>query len=136
MKPTFAELRADRVADATRRLVAEHDCRQHVAAAGASSLGEGETCRGQRRTAMDDGAQIAIVGSSGVAHHGVDLRRLGGREFGPGIKPQRGLRRAAALAGKLAEDPVETISFPKAALASVLAINIAACAVVCGGSSR
>ena len=33
------------------------------------------------------GAQITVVGSGRIAHHGIDLRRLGYRQFRPRIEP-------------------------------------------------
>ena len=53
---------------------------------------------------MDDVAQIAVVGGRGVAHHGIGLGRLGERQFGAVVEPQRGVGPAAALAGERADD--------------------------------
>jgi hypothetical protein len=53
---------------------------------------------------MDDVAQIAVVRSRRVAHHGIDLRRLGYRQFWPRIEPQRGFGDAAAFSRKVADD--------------------------------
>ncbi len=61
VKPAAAKAGGDRLADPPRRLVAQHDRRQHLLAAGAGALGDGERRRGQRRAGMDDLAQIAVV---------------------------------------------------------------------------
>jgi len=53
---------------------------------------------------MDDVAQITVVGSRRVAHHGVDLRRLGYRQFWARIEPQRGFRTPAAVSREVADD--------------------------------
>ena len=67
----------DRLADATRRLIAENDCRQHIFAAGTGAFRHSE-CRGdQGRAGMHDVSQVAVVGRSRIAHHGIDLGRLG-----------------------------------------------------------
>ena len=81
MKPAGAEAGGDRFADAPGRLVAEDDRRQHILAAGAGPLGEGERGGHERRAGMDDIAQVAVVGGRGVAHHRIDPRRLGDRQF-------------------------------------------------------
>ncbi len=78
-----AELRADRSADAPRGLVAADHRRQHLATARAKALGQRQRGGGQRRAAMDDGAQIAVVRRGGVAHHRVDLRRSAAGSFMP-----------------------------------------------------
>jgi hypothetical protein len=104
VKAAVAKAGRDRRADASRRLIAEDDCRQYVLAAGAAALGHGKRGRDERRAGMDDVAQIAVVGGRGVAHRGIDPRGVGHRQFGPGVEPQRGLGGAAALAGEGAQD--------------------------------
>ena len=75
---------------------------------------------------MDDVAQIAVVGRRCIAHHGIDLRRLGYGQFWSRIEPQRGFGVSAAFSRKIADDDEDSIPAPSAALASVLAISIAA----------
>ena len=104
MKSTGAKAGCDRLADAPGRLVAEDDCRQHVFASRSIPLGHGERRGDECRTGMDDVAQIAVVGSRCVAHHGIDLRRLGYRQFWPCIEPQRGFGDAAAFSREVADD--------------------------------
>jgi hypothetical protein len=53
---------------------------------------------------MDDIAQITVVGSRRVAHHGIDLCRLGYRQFWPRIEPRRGFGDPAAFPRELADD--------------------------------
>ena len=53
---------------------------------------------------MDDVAQIAVVAGGGVAHHRVDLRRLGERQLEAGLEPHRRIGPAAALARQIADD--------------------------------
>ena len=74
VKPAHPRIR-HRVDDTSGQLVAEHDRRQHVLAARAVVLGDRQRGRGQRRAAMHDVAQIAVVRGRRVAHHRVDLRR-------------------------------------------------------------
>ena len=54
---------------------------------------------------MDDVAQIAVVAGGGVAHHRVDLRRVGERQFRAVVEPHRGVGPPAALARQAADDP-------------------------------
>ena len=94
-----------RVDDAPGSLVTDDDCRQHVFAATAVVLGRGERGRDQRRSAMHDCAQVAVVGCGGVAHHCVDLRGRDDRQFGAAIEPDRGARAAAEAACHVFDDP-------------------------------
>ena len=98
VKALAAKARRDRFADPPRRLVAEHDRGQHLFAAGAAALGDRQARRGQGCAGMDDVAQIAVVAGRGVAHHRVDLRRVGERKFRAVVEPDRGVGPPAALA--------------------------------------
>ena len=104
MKSTGAKAGCDRIANAPGRLVAEDDCRQHVFAVRTGPFGHRKRRGHENRTGMDNVAQVAVVGSRRVAHHRIDLRRLGYRQFWPRIEPQRGLGGPAAFSRKVAND--------------------------------
>ena len=105
VKALAAKARRDRFADPPRRLIAEHDRGQYLFAAGAAALGDRQARRGQGCAGMDDVAQIAVVAGRGVAHHRVDLRRVGERKFRAVVEPDRGVGPPPALARQAADDP-------------------------------
>ena len=87
VKPVSAKAWSDRLADPSGSLVAEHDRRENILAAGAGPLGHGEAGGGQRRAGMNDVAQVAVVAGGAVTHHRVYLRRIGQWQLGASIEP-------------------------------------------------
>ena len=104
MKTSGTKPRCDRFADASGCFVAEDDCGEHIFPIGAGTLGHSERAGDEGRAGMHDVAQVAIVRGRGVAHHGIDLRGIGQRQFRARREPHGGLRAPAALASKGADD--------------------------------
>src|ERR1700730_3236362 len=67
--------------------VPQHDRGSQVRTGLAGTLSHGECAGDEGRTGMYDVAQVAIVRRRGIAHHGIDLRGIGHRQFRARSKP-------------------------------------------------
>ena len=105
MKAPGAKAGRNRFTKASGRLIAKHNGRQHIFAAGPDAFGERQRRGCQRRARMHDVAQVAIIGRRGIAQHGVASRDLRYRQFGAVAIPQRCVGAAALLQRQIADNP-------------------------------